>query len=157
MNDYWIGAGTVLASIVLTILAQAVAGWVEGRQRQSDRRRESRRETLLALQDALDELTGDGATALVLKARPLPLPAMKKDVPYDDPHAQAALRASIRMTSHAERVPEKGIRESVKRVDEHWRAAVAAQSEKATAEAVEGMRLHRRAANQGIGAAFRSL
>lgn len=156
-GDYWIGAGTVLGSILLTVVAQFVAGWAEGGMRRRERRRESRRETLLALQDALDNLAGNGATALVLKARPLLRPSAPKDVRYDDPHAQAALRASIRMTSLAERVPEKGVRESVKRVDDHWRAAVKAQTEKETAEAVEGVRSHRCAATAQIGESFRSL
>lgn len=155
--DVLFGAVIAVGSILLTVLAQSVAGWMEWRLRRNERRQDFRRETLLALQDALDELARNGAVALVLKARPLPIPGMRKDVRYDNPHAQAAFNASIRMTTLMERVSEAEIRDSVKRVHESWRAAVAAQAKEATHEEVDRMRTHRHEANERIGKALRLL
>lgn len=155
--DVLFGAVIAVGSILLTVLAQSVAGWMEWRLRRNERRQDFRRETLLALQDALDELARNGSTALALKTRRMPFPHLPYDVPYNDRHAQAALAASIRMTSLAERVPDDEMRGAVKKVDESWHVAVSAQTKDATKKEAVRMRSHRHEANERIGKALRLL
>lgn len=151
----------IVASVVLGQFALLGIDWLRGQmernQRRADQRTDFQRATLLDLQDTLDELGRNAAAVAVLRQRAFALPGWRKDVPYTDPHAQAVLKAAVRMTTLAERIQDQHIRASVRDLDEALRAAMTADGKRTPAEAMERLRSLRRQANERIGEYLRAL
>lgn len=154
-GDFLLGVGTVVGGALLTIGVEWLRGWVERRQRRNDRREDFQRQTLLDLQDTLDVLGKHAAIVAILRDRAVPLPGRGKDVPYDNPHAEAVLEAGMRMTTLAERVGEPKVRTSVKQLDDALRQSLSPDGKKTANEVMEQVRALRRQTNEQVGELLR--
>lgn len=130
---------TVFASVTFGQLSVLGVEWFRHRmsrnQRRSDARDDFQRQTLLELQDTLDELALNAATVVVLQGRGLWLLSQRKDVRYDNSHAQALLHADIRLTTLAERIQDDEVRILIEQLDANLRRATAPEKTKIKAEA----------------------
>lgn len=126
------------------------------KQRRIDSRDDFQRETLLELQDTLEELALEGSTVTMLRERGFRLPGQRKDIRYDDPHAQTVLRADVRLLTLAERVEDEEVRALLGQVDAAWREALDTQETEKATEAMMRLRNLRRQANERIGTLLRS-
>lgn len=155
-GDFLLGVLTVVGGALLTILVEWLRGWLERKQRRNDLREDFQRQTLLDLQHTLDEPGEHAAIVALLREHALPLPGRDKDVPYDNPHAKALLKAEIRMMTLAERVHESKVRASVKQLDDAVRQALSADDKRSQVEAMEQVRALRRQTNEQVGELLRN-
>lgn len=146
-----------IAIFVLGQLSIFVLEWVRNRQARSQRGEDFQRQTLLELQETLDDLAREGATVVVLREKAFRLPCQRKDVRYDDPHAEAALRADVRLPTLVERVDDDEVRALSEQLHALWREAIDSQEADETARMMKRFRDLRHQANKLIGILLRSL
>jgi hypothetical protein len=150
-----------VAAILLGWFAGIFTDWFRHRmtrdERRSDARSEFQRQTLLDLQNTLDELAFDAATIFALRKHSSRRHFSRTDIRSDNPHAEAVVRASIRFTSLAERVDNDELRTLLEQLDTTLREAATVQEVEQIDRAVEHFRSLRRQANERIGTLLRSL
>ncbi len=156
-GEWTIPVATLLLGQLSIFLLEWFRHWMTRRQRIDDARADFQRETLLELQDTLDELARDVAVVIILQVQHGRLPFQRADVPYDNPHAIAVLRAGVRLKTLAERVENEHVRALADQLDDALRSAVISEKPEVTTEAMDRFRTLRRQANQSIGTVLRSL
>lgn len=148
-----------MATFLLGQLSLILMEWFRIRQvrkqRRGDARDDFQRQTLLELQDTLDEVARDAAMVIVLWEQGLQLPGQRSDDHNDSSPAQDLLQAILRLPTLAERVQDQAVRRLVGQLDVTLREAIASENEGA-AEAMRRTQNLRQQANERIGTLLRS-
>ncbi len=150
-----------MATFLLGQLSLILMEWFRIRQVRNQRRGDARddfqRQTLLELQDTLDQLARDAAMVIVLWEQGLQRPGQRSDDHDDHSHAQDLLQAILHLPTLAERVQDQAVRRLVGQLDVTLREVIGSGRAKDTAEAMSRVQDLRQRANERIGTLLRSL
>lgn len=151
-----------MATFLLGQLSLISMEWLQIRQARNQRRDDARddfqRQTLLELQDTLDELARNAAMVIVLWEQGLQLPGQRSDDRDDSSSpAQDLLQAILRLPTLAERVQDRVVRNLVGQLDVTLREAIGGGRANDTAEAMSRVQDLRQRTNERIGTLLRSL